>query len=165
MPGTHVVDDIELIIEDIGGGGGNKPPTGDDRGGGDGDPHKRRKPAPASPRRYQTAIVLAMLSIVMFFMALAVTFLVRKMGTDWVPVQLPFMVWVNTIVLLASSGTLELARRKQAAGNLKGFRRLWEVTTALGVLFLIGQIVAWRELVEMNSTSSNRVLSVPRTVP
>jgi cytochrome c oxidase subunit III len=147
MPGTHVVDDIELIIEDIGGGGGNKPPAGDDGGGGDGDPHKRRKPAPTSPRRYQTAVVLAMLSIVMFFMALAATFLVRKMGTDWVPVQLPFMVWVNTIVLLASSGTLELARRKQAAGDLKAFRRLWEVTTALGVLFLIGQIVAWRELV------------------
>jgi cytochrome c oxidase subunit III len=147
MPGTHAVDDIELIIEDIGGGGGNKPPTGDDHGGGDGDPHKRRRPAPTSPRRYQTAVVLAMLSIVMFFMALAVTFLVRKMGTDWVPVQLPFMVWVNTIVLLASSGTLELARRKQTAGDLKGFRRLWEVTSALGVLFLIGQIVAWRELV------------------
>ena len=147
MPGTHVVDDIELIIEDIGGGGGNKPPAGDDGGGGDGDPHKRRKPAPTLPRRYQTAIVLAMLSIVMFFMALAVTFLVRKMGSDWVPVHLPFMVWVNTIVLLASSGTLELARRKQATGDLKGFRRLWEVTTALGVLFLIGQIVAWRELV------------------
>jgi cytochrome c oxidase subunit III len=84
---------------------------------------------------------------VMFFMALAVTFLVRKMGSDWVPVHLPFMVWVNTIVLLASSGTLELARRKQAIGDLKGFRRLWEVTTALGLLFLIGQIVAWRELV------------------
>jgi cytochrome c oxidase subunit III len=147
MPGTHVVDDIELIIEDIGGGGGNKPPAADDRGGGDGDPHKRRKPAPTSPRRYHTAVVLAMLSIVMFFMALAVTFLVRKMSSDWVPVHLPFMVWVNTIVLLASSGTMELARHKQAAADIKGFRRLWEVTTALGVLFLIGQIVAWRELV------------------
>jgi len=147
MPGTHVVDDIELIIEDIGGGGGNKPPAGGDGGGGDGDSSKRRKPTPTSPRRYQTAVVLAMLSIVMFFMALAVAFLVRKMSSDWVPVRLPFMVWVNTIVLLASSGTIELARRKQAAADRKGFRTLWQVTTALGVLFLIGQIVAWRELV------------------
>jgi cytochrome c oxidase subunit 3 len=147
MPGTHVVDDIELIIEDIGGGGGNKPPAGGDGGGGEGDSNKRRKPTPTSPRRYQTAVVLAMLSIVMFFMALAVTFLVRKMSSDWVPVDLPFMVWVNTIVLLASSGTMELARRKQAAADLKGFRTLWQVTTALGVLFLIGQIVAWRQLV------------------
>jgi cytochrome c oxidase subunit 3 len=148
MPGTHVVDDIELIIEDIGGGGGNKPPASGDGGGGDGDPHKRRRPAPTSPRRYHTAVILAMLSIVMFFMALAVTFLVRKMASDWVPVRLPFMVWVNTAILLASSGTLELARRKQAATDLKGFRTLWQVTTALGVLFLIGQIFAWRELVD-----------------
>jgi len=148
MPGTHVVDDIELIIEDIGGGGGNKPPAGGDSGGGDNDANKRRKPTPMSPRRYQTAIVLAMLSIVMFFMALAVTFLVRKMSSDWVPVHLPFMVWVNTIVILASSGTIELARRKQAEGDLQGFRTLWQVTTGLGVLFLIGQLIAWRQLVD-----------------
>jgi cytochrome c oxidase subunit III len=147
MPGTHVVDDIELIIEDIGGGGGNPPPAGGDRGGGDNDANKHRKPTPTSPRRYQTAVILAMLSIVMFFMALAVAFLVRKMATDWVPVHLPFMVWVNTIVLLASSGTIELARRKQAEGDLKGFRTLWQVTTGLGVLFVIGQLIAWRELV------------------
>jgi cytochrome c oxidase subunit III len=148
MPGTHTVDDIELIIEDIGGGGGNKPPAGGDSGGGDNDANKRRKPTPTSPRRYQTAVVLAMLSIVMFFMALAVTFLVRKMGSDWVPVHLPFMVWVNTIVLLASSGTMELARRKQAAGDLQGFRTMWQITTGLGLLFLIGQVVAWRELLD-----------------
>jgi cytochrome c oxidase subunit III len=147
MPGTHVVDDIELIIEDIGGGGGNKPPAGDDGGGGDGEGSKRRKPAPISPRRYHTAVILAMISIVMFFMGLAATFLVRKMGSDWVPVELPFMVWINTVVLLASSGTMELARRKQAAAGLQGFLTLWRVTTALGVLFLIGQVVAWRELV------------------
>jgi cytochrome c oxidase subunit 3 len=148
MPGTHVADDIELIIEDVGGGGGNKPPAGGGRGGGDNDANKRRKPTPTSPRRYQTAVVLAMLSIVMFFMALAVTFLVRKMSSDWVPIHLPFMVWVNTIVLLASSGTMELARRKQAAGDLQGFRKMWQITTGLGVLFLIGQVAAWRELVD-----------------
>jgi cytochrome c oxidase subunit III len=148
MPGTHVVDDIELIIEDIGGGGGNPPPPSGDGGGGDGDPNKRRKPTPTSPRRYQTAVVLAMLSIVMFFMALAVTFLVRKTSSDWVPVHLPFMVWVNTIILLASSGTMELSRRKELGGDLKGFRTLWQVTTGLGVLFLIGQVIAWRQLVD-----------------
>jgi cytochrome c oxidase subunit III len=147
MPTIQAPDDIELIIEDIGGGGGNPPPAGGDRGGGDNDANKRRKPTPTSPRRYQTAVILAMLSIVMFFMALAAAFLVRKMATDWVPVHLPFMVWVNTIVLLASSGTIELARRKQAEGDLKGFRTLWQVTTGLGVLFLIGQLIAWRELV------------------
>jgi cytochrome c oxidase subunit III len=144
MPGTKQVEEIELIIEDIGGGGGGEPPAGGD-GGGDGD--KRRRPGPASPRRYYTAITLALVSILIFFMALSSAFLVRRMGSDWIPVHLPAMIWVNTIVLLASSATMELARKRLAAADLEGFRRLWQVTTGLGVFFLVGQLVAWRELV------------------
>jgi cytochrome c oxidase subunit 3 len=143
MPGTRVVDDIELIIEDIGGGGGNRPPAGGD--GGDGD--KRRRPGPTSPQRYYTGIALAIVSILMFFMALASAYIIRKAGNDWVPVHLPAVLWVNTAALLASSATMESARRRLAAADQSGFRTLWQVTTALGFLFLVGQIVAWRQLV------------------
>jgi cytochrome c oxidase subunit 3 len=143
MPGTPVVDDIELIIEDIGGGGGNRPPAGGD--GGDGD--KRRRPGPSSPRRYYTAIALAIVSILMFFMALASAYIIRKAGNDWVPVHLPAVLWFNTVALLASSATMELARRRLAATNLSGFRTFWQFTTGLGFLFLIGQLIAWRQLV------------------
>lgn len=143
MPSTRVVDDIELIIEDIGGGGGNHPPAGGD--GGDGD--KRRRPGPSSPRRYYTGIALAIVSILMFFMALASAYIIRKAGNDWVPVHLPAVLWVNTVALLASSGTMELARRRLAAANLNGFRTLWQLTTGLGLLFLVGQLIAWRQLV------------------
>ena len=121
MPGTRVVDDIELIIEDIGGGGGNRPPAGGD--GGDGD--KRRRPGPTSPRRYYTAIALAIVSILMFFMALASAYIIRKASSDWVPVRLPAVLWANTLALLASSATMELARRNLATGNVKRFRALW----------------------------------------
>jgi cytochrome c oxidase subunit 3 len=85
----------------------------------------------------------------MFFMALASAFLVRKGGSDWVPVHIPTtLLWVNTIVLLASSGTLELARKRLGRSDLAGFKSLWLVTTILGVIFLIGQVVAWRILVK-----------------
>jgi cytochrome c oxidase subunit 3 len=143
VPSTRVVDDIELIIEDIGGGGGNHPPAGGD--GGDGD--KRRRPGPSSPRRYYTGIALAIVSILMFFMALASAYIIRKAGNDWVPVHLPAVLWVNTVALLASSGTMEFARRRLAAANLNGFRTLWQLTTGLGLLFLVGQLIAWRQLV------------------
>jgi cytochrome c oxidase subunit 3 len=143
MPATRVVDDIELIIEDIGGGGGNRPPAGGDGGEGD----KRRRPGPPSPRRYYTAIALAIVSILMFFMALASAYIIRKAGNDWVPVHLPTVVWANTLALLASSATMELARRRLAEANIKSFRTLWQATTGLGFLFLVGQIVAWRQLV------------------
>jgi len=145
MPGAPVLDDIKIIIEDIGKGGGNKPPAGGD-GGGDDD--KRGRPGPPSPRRYYTGIVLGIVSILMFFMALASAYLVQRMTSNrWVPLHLPAILWVNTIILLASSATMERARKRLAVGDLSGFRALWMVTTLLGLAFLGGQLVAWRLLV------------------
>ena len=148
MPGTTAFPDIEHVVEDIGrGGGGPTPPAG---GGGDGDDgNKRRRPGgPPSSNRYYTGIALGIVSILMFFMALASAFLVRR-GTsgDWIPVHLPVVLWLNTLALIASSFTLERARRALSRLDLSGFRKLWTLTTGLGALFLIGQLVAWRQLV------------------
>jgi len=150
MPGTTAFPDEELIVEDIGGGsGGPKPPPGGGDDGGDGD--KRRRPEPGgrpSPNRYYTGIALGIVSILMFFMALASAFLLRR-GTsgDWIPVHLPAVLWFNTSAILASSFTLERARGALSRLDLFGFRNLWTATTGLGVLFLIGQLAAWRQLV------------------
>jgi cytochrome c oxidase subunit 3 len=149
MPGTTATPEIELIIEDIGGGGGGgTPPAGGDGGDGDGDNGKHRRPWKPSSRRYYTGIAVGIVSILMFFMALASAFLVRR-GTsnDWIPVHFPAVLWINTLVLFASSLTLELSRRSLSRSDLNGFRNLWSITTGLGILFLIGQLVAWRQLV------------------
>ena len=149
MPGTTELPEIELIIEDIGNGGGGKPPTdgGDDDGGGDDDSKRRRKDSP-SPKRYSTAITIALVSILMFFMALASAFIVLRRGSDaWVTVRLPPILWVNTLILVASSFTLEAARRRLSDSNATGFRKLWLLTTGLGILFVTGQFIAWRQLV------------------
>jgi cytochrome c oxidase subunit 3 len=150
MPGTTELPEIELIIEDIGTGGGGKPPAGGDDdgdGGGDDDNRRRRKGTP-SPKRYSTAITIALVSILMFFMALASAFIVLRRGSDaWVTVRLPPILWVNTIILIASSFTLEAARRRLSDSNASGFRKLWLLTTSLGILFVTGQFIAWRQLV------------------
>lgn len=150
MAGTSVLDDIELIIEDIGGGG--KPPAGRDGGdsGGDGTGggESRRVPGGSSARKYAIAIALAMVAILMFFMALAAAFLVlRTTSGKWIAFRVPGLLWINTLVLLASSGTLEVARKKLATSEEAGFRKMWMTTTVLGLVFVVGQIVAWRELV------------------
>src|ERR1700737_4204724 len=147
MPIPVVTDDIEIIIENTGGGGGGgiRPPT---RGDGDGDDSAKKRPSGGSSlNRYKTGISLGILSILMFFMALVSAFLVRK-GTsnDWIPVHLPLLIWINTAVLLASSATLEVARERLARLDISGFRKIWMVTTALGILFLIGQVFVWKQL-------------------
>jgi len=146
MPATASAHEIELIVEKKGGGGGGVVPPAGGNGGG-GDEGKKRPNRPTSPGRYYTGIAIGIVSVLMFFMALASAFLVRKGGPDWVPVHIPALLWANTAVLLASSGTMELARKRLAASDLAGFNRFWLVTTVLGLVFLIGQVAAWRILV------------------
>lgn len=146
MPGSSATQEIELIIEKktTDGGGGNLPPIGRNGGGDDG---KRPRREDSSPKRYYTGMALGIVSILMFFMALASAFLVRRGNGNWVPVHIPTIMWINTLVLVASSGTLEMARHRLAQGRFSGYRNLWLVTTVLGASFLTGQLVAWRQLV------------------
>jgi cytochrome c oxidase subunit 3 len=143
MPGTPVQDDIELIIEHRGKGGGTPPPAGgDDDGSGGGG----ARPLPA--RRYYTGMALGLVAIMMFFMALTSSYIVRKgFGNDWFQAPLPKILWVNTAILLVSSLTVERARRRLARGDYSGYRALWMLTMGLGALFLVGQLWAWRQFV------------------
>ena len=150
MPGTTATPEIEVIVKDTGsGGGGPTPPPGEgDDGDGGGDDRNRRRRWSPSPKRYSTAITIGIVSILMFFMALASAFIVLRRGSElWVTVHLPRILWANTCVLLASSFTLESARQRLYLADASGFRKLWLVTTALGFLFVAGQLVAWRQLV------------------
>src|SRR5215813_6314095 len=139
MAGT-VVDDIELIIEDMKGNGGGKPPSrhGDDDGGGDEGGGGEHAPDPRKPNtdKYFTAVLLAMVSITMFFMVPIAAFVALRIDNlhKWIGIQLPAILWVNTAVLLASSSTLEVARRKLRVDDAKSFRRMWTLTTVLGLL-------------------------------
>jgi len=143
MPGTTTGQDIKLVIEKGNGGGGATPPAG---GNGGGDNGKRGRNGPPSPAKYYAAMAIGIIAILMFFMALASAFLIRKGTGGWVPVHIPGLLWVNTAILLTSSATLEMARKRLAKSDANGFRRLWQVTTILGVLFLVGQLMAWRIL-------------------
>jgi len=140
MPGT-ITDEIEII--DAGRGGGVDVPAGGDNDGDGSDGGYSGTPR----RAYYTVIQLALAGIIMFFMALTSSFLVRKgMGNDWVAFNLPRILWVNTAILLASSITIYVARRRLQGAEKLAFKRWWAATTGLGVLFLGGQLIAWRQL-------------------
>ena len=111
-------------------------------GGGGGEP--RGRPG-RDDRRYYTGMMLGLGAVVMVFAAFTSAYVVRKgLSEDWLPTRIPPVLWINTVVLLASSVTLEKAKR--ALEDAGRFRRWWWLTTGLGVAFLAGQIVAWRQL-------------------
>jgi cytochrome c oxidase subunit III len=50
------------------------------------------------------------------------------------------------LILIASSFTLARAHNRSTAKDEDGFRHWWATTTVLGILFVAGQILAWRQL-------------------
>jgi cytochrome c oxidase subunit 3 len=93
---------------------------------------------------------VAVCGIMMFFAALVSSSIVRRgLGAnDWRPLEIPPVLWLNTAILLASSVGLTRARRLVSAGDDDGFRHWWGVTTILGLMFLAGQLIAWRQMAE-----------------
>jgi cytochrome c oxidase subunit 3 len=134
--------------------------------------------APGSPdygqrlRRARLGLLFAMAPILMLFLTLTAALIIRYGSStfnqrrnvyarDWLKVSLPTgLLAINTVILLAGSLTIEIARRRIAGdvalspvrsipgvsiGRERGF--LWlSVTALLGMAFLCGQGIAWREL-------------------
>ena len=79
--------------------------------------------------------------------------IVRKGSSlDWQHLTLPSILYFNTVLLLGSSVALEIARRRVAAfmGGIAIPRespaRWLYITLVFGLLFVIGQYVAWARL-------------------
>ena len=106
-----------------------------------------------SPQPAKTGIWVALAAITVSFAALTSALVVRQgSGMDWQHITLPPILYANTVVLLASSVTLEIARRR-IAGYVRGIEgqvaapmRWLVITLSLGLLFVAGQYVGWLQL-------------------
>jgi cytochrome c oxidase subunit III len=104
----------------------------------------------ASPAK--TGVWVAVATIAMSFAAFTSAMVVRQSGaTEWQLFRLPPILYLNTLLLIGSSVTLEISRRRAAAAGTAGLLpspvRFWlTVTLGLGLLFVSGQVVAWRAL-------------------
>jgi cytochrome c oxidase subunit 3 len=146
------------------------PPRGDGWGGGRPDDDRDRL------RRYRIGMLFALAAVVMLFVSFTSAYIVRqgvgtwsdasaRYVTDWKPITLPPVLWVNTVILLVSSFTLAMARRALArkikvaprrgasalaAPALIGTERPsipWlGITVVLGAGFIAGQLLAWGQM-------------------
>ncbi len=156
-------------------GGGRLPPVDPKHtgGGGEGDNWSNRPVGRRGPRerlqRYRLGLFFALGGDLMFFVAIVSAFFVNKHSghidvynhwvRPWVPIVIPSILWLNTVVLLLSSLTVEAARRaifremdvlEEWLGLGRPTRRRvlpWlGASIVFGGLFLWGQFVAWTQL-------------------
>ena len=121
-------------------------------------------------RRARLGIIVALTAVVMIFVSYSSAYVVRQglptldprtgaLVRDWLPLQLPNFLLVNTLILLVSTITMELARRQALRIATAGIRETamrarvetdrmpWLALTAiLGLSFLAGQWLVWSEL-------------------
>ncbi len=117
-------------------------------------------------RRARLGLVVALTPVLMLFVSFSSAYVVRQglptldprtnqLVRDWIPVTLPKLLLINTGVLILSSLFMELARRQikgqvtslQAVSAVEQARIPWlSMTTALGLTFLFGQWIAWKQL-------------------
>jgi cytochrome c oxidase subunit III len=106
-----------------------------------------------APAPSKTGIWVFLAAITMTFAAFTSALVVRQgAAMDWHHLVLPRILYFNTLALLASSATLEIARRRVAV-FMGGLRSLEEnparwlyVTLFLGLIFVVGQYAAWLQL-------------------
>jgi cytochrome c oxidase subunit 3 len=118
-------------------------------------PAERGRPAVQeySPPPASTGIWVVVYAITMTFAALTSALIVRKGSSlDWQTFTLPSILYLNTALLLGSSVTLEIARRRVATfmGGIaipgESPARWLHITLVFGLLFVTGQYVAWARL-------------------
>ena len=106
-----------------------------------------------SPPPASTGIWVGLAAITMSFAAFTSALIVRQGASqDWRHITLPPVLYLNSLVIIASSITLEISRRRIAA-FMGGMRdqaakpaRWLYVTFLLGLLFVAGQTFAWMQL-------------------
>jgi cytochrome c oxidase subunit 3 len=84
----------------------------------------------------------AMAAVLMLFMGLTSAYVARRgLDPQWQNIGMPPLAAVNAGALVASSVTLEIGRRSRLAVGR------WVLATwVLGVVFLAGQLIIWRQL-------------------
>ncbi|HTC57128.1 MAG TPA: cytochrome c oxidase subunit 3 [Candidatus Sulfotelmatobacter sp.] len=125
------------------GGGQNLAPTNGDL----------RRVKDSSPPPASTGIWVGLAAITMTFAAFTSALIVRQGTAPLVHITLPPVLYLNTLSIIASSITLEIARRRIASfmggardkGGENPARWLY-ITLFLGLLFVAGQTFAWLQL-------------------
>lgn len=92
------------------------------------------------------------------FLALTVSYVYTRITMDVPPVRIPVLFVFNTLILLASSYTMTLAKRRYLNDDTEGYQQQLRYTIWLSVVFMGMQTLAWyllfRQNVGLNTTTT-----------
>src|SRR5215471_6454849 len=114
-----------------------------DYGGGDGSDDSGSFPL----SRGQVGVWILLTAVIMLFAGLSSAYIVLRGMPTWQNIELPSLLWPNTVILLMSSVAIELSRRAIRRNDAQSMKRWLGASGVLGLAFLVGQVAAWQQLV------------------
>ena len=96
------------------------------------------------PHKFTLWVGLA--SIVMMFAGFTSAYIIKRNQGNWVSFDLPTVFWYSTAVIIISSITLLLAKTAFKNREMLQYKNLVVATLVLGVLFIVLQIIGFKQL-------------------
>ncbi len=96
-------------------------------------------------------------SILMMFAGLTSAYIVKRNQVNWVTFNLPIAFWYSTAVMVLSSLTLYMASRAFKERAMSRYRSLMAGTLVLGVLFIVLQVIGFKQLWHVGITLTGNV--------
>ncbi len=94
------------------------------------------------------AMWLFLVSVGMLFAAFSSAYIVRQAEGNWVDFALPSIFYYTTVIIVLSSVTIQWAYFAAKKDEAEKVKILVAITTVLGIAFLVGQIMGWKQLTE-----------------
>ena len=98
----------------------------------------------------QIIIYLLLAGITALFLGFSFSYLYNRVQTGMEPVNLPPLFYFNTLLLIGSSLVLLQAKRYYLSDHTEKYQLMLIITFILTTLFLVFQILAWKQLINNN---------------
>jgi len=95
-------------------------------------------------------ITLVLAGVTALFLGFSAAYLYSRIQEGADAVQLPSLFYINTLILMASGGTLMLAKKAYKDDMTERYQLMLLFSTILTTIFLIAQIIAWNQMRMMN---------------
>jgi cytochrome c oxidase subunit 3 len=106
-----------------------------------------REPKESAMNTSKFILWMFIVTIVMLFAALTSAYIVKQGEGNWLEFQLPDIFWLNSAVIICSSLFMQMAYNSARKNRIRSLKIFMFITLILGIVFLFGQYISWRDLV------------------
>ncbi len=95
---------------------------------------------------YNVILTLLLMGVTALFLSFSVAFVYSRVQNGLPPVKLPSLFYINTLILVASSGTMWWAKQSYKKDDTEQYQMALIGTLVLSIIFMVAQYFAWMQL-------------------